>query len=262
MRRATSTPNPTSWVIGAGRAGRAVASRVRAAGLEVVLVDRVDAGGLVDASSVDHPATGVFGLYAIDGLVAAMTRGTPEILRTFAPRHVVLATGATEPMLPFENNDLPGVVAAGGLISLLDRTSMSPAGEVVVVGDGPEAQSAAQRLGAQAVGLQDIIAVRGGSQVESVEIRGRRLDCSIVAVAPSPAPASDLARQAASRVRFNGSGFEVVRDEVGRVEAEGPWQLWAAGQVAGVPAAQSAADGHLVGESIATASPPQRGGSQ
>ena len=244
---------PDVLVIGGGPAGRAVAAEVRAASRDVIVVDRFDPEGLSDSTGVDLPSTGVFGVYPIDGIVAAMTRGSPQVLRTFEPRHTVLATGATEPMLPFENNDVPGVVAARGLLGLLQRTGLRPAGPVLVVGDGDEATQVAQQLEAELVSLQDVITVHGGTAVESLEVRGRRIDCRLVAVAPTPAPASDLARQAGAQVRFNGAGFEVIRDRDGAVAAGNPGQLWAAGEVAGVAADRAAEDGHRVGEAIVAA---------
>jgi sarcosine oxidase subunit alpha len=252
--------SPDVLVIGGGEAGRALARRTHTAGLETIVVDRIDAGGHLDPMAIDHAATGVFGIYGVEGLVAAMTHGSPEVLRTFRARHVVLATGATEPLLPFENNDLPGVVAARGLVSLLHRTGLRPAGPVLVVGDGPAAVTAGKDLQADVVALQDVVAVHGGSRVESLEVRGRKIPCRMVAVAPAPAPASDLARQAEAEVRFSGSGFEVVRDAQGQVVSRGPWQLWAAGEVAGVDRHEAADDGHRVGESIVAAARTSAGG--
>ena len=75
------------------------------------------------------------------------------------------------------------------------------------------------------------------------------LRCDLVALAPAPAPAFELAAQAGAPVRFTGAGFAPVCDADGKVAAgqvthaldpaggrstsAAPWSLWAVGELVG-----------------------------
>ncbi len=52
------------------------------------------------------------------------------------PRSVVVATGATENFLVFGNNDLPGVMGAGGAQTLMNLHGVKPGEDILVVGSG------------------------------------------------------------------------------------------------------------------------------
>jgi sarcosine oxidase subunit alpha len=52
------------------------------------------------------------------------------------PKYIILSTGAFENYLLFENNDLPGVMGAGGAQTLMNLYGVLPGKEVVVVGSG------------------------------------------------------------------------------------------------------------------------------
>lgn len=246
-------------VIGGGAAGSAAASELRARGLAVEQVDRSDRLqlGSAGASSL-HCDTAVFGVYADEephaarpGVIAAVERSaSTQIVHTFAPRHVVVATGARDVMIPLHDNDLPGVLAARGLVGLLRRIDGELAVPAVVVGDGPEATALARALGAERIAEADVVAVLGGSRVEAIATKRGKLDAGVVAIAAPPAPASELARQAGARVAWNGAGFPVVRDDDGRCARAG-WTVWACGEVAGVPADAATDDGARVAAAIA-----------
>ncbi len=49
---------------------------------------------------------------------------------------VIIATGASEKALPFENNDLPGVYAAGAVQTLMNEYGIKPGQKVLMVGSG------------------------------------------------------------------------------------------------------------------------------
>lgn len=246
-------------VVGAGPSGRATASTIRAAGFSCVLLDRLDPPGWSEPPGRDDlPGTGVFGIYGPEAKVAAVQlapsaeSGEPDVLHTFEPRHLIFATGAREPMLPVQGNDLPGVLAARGLQALLRRHRMRPARGLVVIRQ--DDQPGDVLPGHTSVRIDDVLEIEGSGEVEAVRTRGGRMTCALVALAPRPAPASDLPRQAGTRVRFDGAGFAVLRDDHGRCEGAGPWQVWATGEVCGVVGAtQAAADGARVGRAVASA---------
>lgn len=258
---------PDVLVVGAGPAGRAARSVLAAAGLDVLWIDRRDRDGLSgDAELHDSllPHTGVFGVYPQERLWAAMSDvpGEAEVLHSIVPRHVVLATGARDPILPLPNNDRPGVVAARGLLRQLARSGARLGeGDVVVIGEGAYAAGLAEALHAEHMEPDRVERIEG-SPVEELRLRDGRRSCRLVALAPAPAPAYDLARQAGAAVRWSEGGFAVVRDDSGRC-VEAPWGVWAAGDVTGYMGPAAAADdGTRVATALAhhlrTSTPPSR----
>lgn len=270
-------------IIGAGPAGRAAAHSLAAAGIEHVIVDRHDRASLDANRELDQPApaqllpaTGVFGIYpgprlgypehaddrALIG--ASELRGELERLHVFRPRHLILALGSRDPMLPFANNDLPGIVSARGLIHALRRADARINGRCVVVGKGPWA--AAQRDVLEGLLSPDAPVVElvepeqieravGGDRIEALECRGRKLSCALLAVAGAPAAAHELAAQAELPLRFDGAGFAIVRTtdgpDFGRCGELGGTRFWAAGDACGWLGPIAAADdGRRVAEAV------------
>jgi sarcosine oxidase subunit alpha len=246
---------PTVSIFGAGPAGRAAAEVLAGRGVDHVLVDRRGPGEL---GTRDHLHAGLFAAYPGESLWAAggQDEGT-EVLHTFRSPHVVLALGARDPMLPFPNNDVPGVVSARGLLRALKQSGARLAVPCVVVGRGALADDCARRLDAERVDPEDVETVRGGDAVEGLRLRGSKdIVCRLVAVAATPSPASDLAAQAGARLRWDGSGYPVIREESGRCGRFGRddrTQLWAIGDIAGYKGPEGAAlDGERIGKQIAT----------
>jgi sarcosine oxidase subunit alpha len=268
-------------IIGAGAAGRAAAAVLEAGGVEHRIVDRHDSLQL-DANQVGSTSTprllsntAVFGIYpspqhVLPGhaddlaLVAASElRGQHERVHGFRPRHLLLCTGSRDPMLPFANNDLPGIVAARGLIRALRRTESRIAGPCVVVGEGEWAQRCCDELDAlrssdapkiPLVAPEQIERAVGRERIESLVCRNGRISCALLAVAAAPAPAHELPAQAGAPLRFDGLGFSVVREDNLSCGALGGTRLWAAGDVCGWLGPQAAArDGERVGKALLAA---------
>lgn len=253
--------SPDVLLVGAGPAGRAAAEVLRAAGREVEWFERRPAAAM-GLPELPDPAprfeSGVFGVYPHEGLVAAMTehRRRPPTLHTIRPRHIVVATGSRDPTIPLVGNDLPGVVAGRGLLAQLAAgRAWLPQGEALVVGEGPIAQRLARRLAAPQVAPDDVEKVAGGKHVEKVHTRKGKHAVSLVVLAPLPAPAFELARQAGAQVRWADGGFAVVRDEHGRGATTGPWTLWITGDVAGL---QRPAPGDALEDAPAAGDDPAR----
>jgi sarcosine oxidase subunit alpha len=287
-------------IVGAGPAGRAAAAVLEARGVEHRIVDRLGPIQLA-ANSADTPSpthlldnTGVFGIYpsphhALPGhatdlaLVAAAQlrregpagggeasdklRGQHERVHAFRPRHLLLSTGCREPMLPFPNNDLPGIVAARGLVRALRRADVRIAGPCVVVGEGEWAQHLCDELDSlrasdapkiPLVAPEQIERAVGRERIEALMCRNGRISCALLAVAGTPAPAHELAAQAGAPLRFDGQGFAVVRDAEHGCGWLGGTRLWAAGDLCGWLGPQAAArDGERVGKSLLAAVRPQ-----
>lgn len=152
-------------IIGGGPAGLMAARAAARTGARVALIDDADALGgqlvkqthmffgsekqqagtrgidiarmLVEEVSA-HPGIDLFletmalGLYD-DKVLTLETRG--EYGRISAERYIV-ATGASEKMLAFPGNDLPGVYGAGAVQTLMNVHGVKPGDRVVMVGAG------------------------------------------------------------------------------------------------------------------------------
>ncbi len=179
---------PDVLVVGAGPAGLAAADAARRAGAQVVLLDAADdAGGqywrhlpaerpaaaervlhhgwdrftalrgqevLTDAQvwlaerHDDRPPT----LHVLVG----PADGADRVQRTFAPKALVLATGAYERTLPFAGWDLPGVFTAGAAQALAKSERVAVGRRVLVAGAGPfllPVASSLVRTGARVLGV-------------------------------------------------------------------------------------------------------------
>ncbi len=241
---------PDVVVIGRGQAGRAASQEIRRRGLRCIALERMPGGAKHD----DDFDAGVFGIYPDEGLICAAAvepRATDRIF-TLRPRHLVVATGARDPMILIDGNDTPGVVSARGLVAAMSRQHFRLPDDVVVIGPDDPGARIARGLNARHLRPQDVERIEGSDAVDHVRLTdGTRIDASLVVLAPRPGPASELARQAGAPVRWNGAGFEVQREHPGgRVPSPGPWTLWAAGEVAGVPTGRSAHDGQVVAQAL------------
>ncbi|MFW6285297.1 MAG: NAD(P)/FAD-dependent oxidoreductase, partial [Bacillota bacterium] len=76
--------------------------------------------------------TSVVGLYQ-DKVVACLKGDTFFKIQA---RTLIIATGASEKSIPFENNDLPGVYAAGAVQTLMNEYGVKPGHKVLMVGSG------------------------------------------------------------------------------------------------------------------------------
>jgi sarcosine oxidase subunit alpha len=254
-RAALTLHYPDVLVVGQGHAGKAALEVLLDAGVHAIAVERhadVASNGQVLTS------TGLFGAYPGENVLAAAQGSTQGLatLHEFRPKHVVVATGARDPTIPLANNDLPGVVAARGLIAQLDRAQARLAVPCVVIGEGENAERCAKTLGSELLDPERVVRILGGSRVEGVKHKGGTTSCGIVAFAPTPSPCHEVARQAGARVKWNGAGFAVEIDLHGRcvpdVEAAQPgFATWACGDVTGFKGPEAAAeDGRRVAKAV------------
>ncbi len=72
--------------------------------------------------------------YYPDGVVTAV-RGEDELFK-FKPKKILIATGATERMITFPGNDLPGVYGAGAVQTFMNEFGVVPGRRVLMVGAG------------------------------------------------------------------------------------------------------------------------------
>ncbi len=74
--------------------------------------------------------------YYEDGVITIIEGYHDERWLKVKPKRLIVATGAAENMLPFLNNDLPGVYGAGAVQTLLNVYGVIPGKEVLMVGAG------------------------------------------------------------------------------------------------------------------------------
>ncbi len=93
-----------------------------------LLADVMAFGSKVEIMSETH----VVGVYE-DKVIACLQGDNFFKLRAGT---IVIATGASEKHLPFENNDLPGVYAAGAVQTLMNEYGVKPGMRTLMVGSG------------------------------------------------------------------------------------------------------------------------------
>lgn len=269
-------------VVGAGPAGLGAAEALALGGRRVLVADaepraggrlraRLGAPGDPELGWVEDVAdaiarsggelalgTTVLGLWLDhDAPLAALRSDGPRgRLRLVRPARIVVANGGTAQPPPLEDGDRPGVFAARGLLAALAEHGVVPGRAAVVLGEGPEAAAAAERL--RAAGVEVLAAPAGASAAEGRvvgrgRVRGLRaagglVRCDVLAIATPPSPATELARALGAAVAFDPgcAAFAIRADREGRTGVTG---LFAAGEVTGAMTAREAAEhGQRAGE--------------
>jgi sarcosine oxidase subunit alpha len=251
-------------IVGAGAAGLAVASHLRASKARPkvrVVDDGVEPGGSLlarggaapDLSSLDlYDRTTAAGVYDRDVLVVRETEAI--VVR---PRVLVLATGTHDGIVPFAGNDLPGVISARAA-ALLARHDIAIGEKVGILGAGPYATAFLERLGPKvrtiSVPLGASIAAEGRGRITSITVADpsegsrrdkratRRHEVDALLVEAPGAPSFELAEQAGVPISFDPArgGYLPTTDANGRAL---PW-LWCAGELAGTGPSLSSIEAH------------------
>jgi sarcosine oxidase subunit alpha len=241
-------------VVGAGAAGMSAAVRLAKRGRAVEVVDdALESGGGVTALAGEQsrswePLRRAFGEEVGGGRIAMRTRTTAagfygddllvvgEAGAQIVTAHtVVLAPGAHDGVLAFENNDLPGILSARAAGWLLARGITLGERVVVVVapGGGPFGDAYARTLGIEAVrGVP--VSARGTSHVKHVTVATsdgeKSFDASAVVIEAPRAPSYELCAQAGAKLDHEPRGF-VVRTDGGKIR-DG---VFAVGEAVGTP---------------------------
>ena len=264
-------------VIGGGPAGLAAATTTATAGRTTVLVDDQlrPGGSLRTDPRTGRPEAEARWSAATSAGVLVLARSTaigffPEddggVLAVSAPDRLyrvyakqwIWATGGYVVNLPFPDNDRPGVIAARAVGRLLVDHGIL-AGDRVCIVEVPEVAADVTALAAALttagaevtrLPLADVVGTRGRSWTTAVDTKEGKLDCDLVAVAGTPAPASEGPRQQGCRVVLDAAagGFRVVVDDHGRTTTP---NVWACGDVTGyLGPAGAAADGVRIGTNV------------
>jgi len=189
-------------VVGGGPAGLSAAAAAGRFGIETVIIDEngVAGGQLIKQThmffgSREHYArvrgvdigsklitelgrlpvrmmlgTTVLGLYG-DRTLSLLAGDRHLALRA---ESVILATGASENMLAFENGDLPGVYGAGAVQTLMNVHGVTPGKRVLMIGAGNIGLIVAYQLlqaGVEVAAVIDAAPEIGGYHVHAAKIR-------------------------------------------------------------------------------------------
>lgn len=123
-----------------------------------------------EAGVVFHPSSSVVGIYPGYEL-AVVKEGR---LTKVKAKTVIVATGASERMIPFEGNDLPGVFGAGGIQTLMNVYGIVPGKKVLMIGAGNIGVIVAYQLlqaGVQVEAVVEAMPFIGSYHVHSAKIR-------------------------------------------------------------------------------------------
>jgi sarcosine oxidase, subunit alpha len=259
-------------IVGAGAAGLSAAEVLGADGQRLLLLDREDSVGgrwILDApepeaiampspprSAEVRLATTVLGLYddELGRMLVAVQQGPegPRLL-FIKTRAMLFALGGYASVLPFENNDIPGVFSGRAASDLLRRRELLVGEAPIIVGHGAQLLPLARLFQAKGAQVATIVETSGNAAVaesvtvgvptrahgrtwvQGLSIRGadgreRRVACDAIVVSQPPSPAFELLRQAGVKVAFRPElqSFAPVADPDGRTAVPG---VWAAGDV-------------------------------
>jgi sarcosine oxidase subunit alpha len=112
----------------------------------------------------------VFGIY--EGKVVAAAQG--DRLLKIRAKKIIIATGAYERTLVFENNDLPGVYGAGGVQTMMNTYAIKPGMKALVVGSGNVGLILSYQLlqsGVNVVAIVEALPKIGGYLVHAAKVR-------------------------------------------------------------------------------------------
>ncbi len=153
-----------------------------------------------------------FGLYE-DNLLAVMHRvpGSPAAQRLTQLRteNIVIATGAHEVPLRFENNDLPGVMLSSGALRLIGLHGVKAGERAVIIGNAVAAAAVSGQLEAAETEIAGIVPPErvvkavGRKHVSALQTTDRQFACDLVVVCGDWVPDAGLVAQAGGRVAWD-----------------------------------------------------------
>jgi sarcosine oxidase subunit alpha len=116
--------------------------------------------------------TGVIGYYDEEDCLIAIKDN--ETLVTLTATRIIVAAGATENALIFENNDLPGIYGAGAVQTLMNVYGVNPGDRVLMVGAGNVGLIVSYQLlqaGVDVVCVVEALPTIGGYHVHAAKLR-------------------------------------------------------------------------------------------
>ncbi|WP_297551453.1 FAD-dependent oxidoreductase [Thermococcus sp.] len=118
--------------------------------------------------------TSAVGIFQDDDEKLVLAVKNNRELIEFRGRAVIVATGAMERVIPFENNDLPGIYGAGAIQTLMNTYGVKPGKKVLIVGAGNVGLILAYQLLQAGVEVKAIVEAMprvGGYFVHAAKVR-------------------------------------------------------------------------------------------
>ncbi len=229
--------------------------------------------------------TTAVGYYKNDGIVTAM-RGEEEYFK-IQPKKMLMATGAQERIIPFPNNDIPGVYGAGAVQTLMNVYGVVPGKRVLMIGAGNIGLIVSYQLmqaGVEIAAVLEALPKIGGYWVHAAKIRRlgvpillrhtikaalgtqivdgaiiqdidtgelKHIDCDVICLAVGLTPTNEMLWQAGCEMKFIPQlcGYVPLRDT--KLRTSHP-DFWIAGDAAGIEEASAAMiEGRIAGIAIA-----------
>ena len=216
-------------VIGGGPAGLQAALELTKGGAQVTLVDdqpelgghlryRKHSGAVlpqVIAQLQAMPGVDVisqaycFGLYEGNLLGVLQAKPHPDAVERLIhlrAKRVVVATGAYEVPLTFENNDLPGIMLSTAVLRLIHLHGIKPGNRAVIVAAGNQGDEVADDLREAGVNVvatlapDHVLAAAGSSHVSAVRTNIGEFRCDLVVICGPRVPDSGLLHQAGAKL--------------------------------------------------------------
>ncbi len=262
-------------VVGGGAAGLGAARRLTEKGVKFTLLERdPDLGGRLTASAEEGMGAAfrpkpesvrlsapALGLFADDGrqFVASTYQG--RLYLTYFKR-ILLAVGGQSTLLPFENNDLHGIVSGRAVARMIKRHAMLPGPRVACLGDIDEARALAKlvtEMGGEALavggeplrahGMQRVAGVTAFTGVGTAA----RVDCDVIAVCAPVSPSFEMARAGGAKIDWDvrHKVFVVDADRSGRTASP---TVFVCGELRGPMSAAAAAESGLAAAEAVSAS--------
>jgi sarcosine oxidase, subunit alpha len=183
-------------VVGAGRSGTAAAAAAASGGARVLLVsdDSMTAPIPGDELTV-LPHTSAFGYYDQNYVLLLERRAAGQRVWHVRARRVVLATGARQRPLVFDNNDRPGIMLASAVSTYLNRYAAVGGSRFVLatvddsayavarelIAAGVEVAAVVDSRDAAAVDLPGVEIITGACVVDTLAATGARVSGVVVA---------------------------------------------------------------------------------
>lgn len=124
----------------------------------------------LDSAKLQNESS-VVAIYPDGILVHDMKNDHTSLLK---PKKIILATGASERFIQFENNDLPGVYGAGAVQTLMNQFGILPGRSVLMIGSGNIGLIVSYQLLQAGVEVKAILEASnriGGYQVHADKVR-------------------------------------------------------------------------------------------